>query len=502
MNLWNAFRRSLAHNGDRPAVSAADQTWSYRELGHAVARVAGLLEQAGVGVGDRVVLLLDNDLGYVAADLAVFSRGAVKTPLNMMMSATEVLRALEFVEPAAIIVDAAGRERCPTLPQELTVIELTAGWASDLGQVALPPESAVEASAPAGIYLSGGTTGLPKGIIHSQDTILHNLWAHLIDAAIDADSKLLLTTPLPHSAGLFTESALLAGAHVRIEPGFDAQRWVSLVEEHQITWSYGVPTMLKRILDLTEGSDWASTSVQTFQYGSAPVSPGLLRRALHVFGPVLQQLYAQTECPQYATLLRKSDHVTAADHPELLASAGRPSTMCEVSIRDSDGRALAANEIGEVCLRSPYVMVGYWKNAEAYAQRFHDDWLRTGDVGRIDEDGYLFLVDRLADMVVSGGMNVFSIEVEAALSLHPAVAQVAVIGVPDEDWGERVHAVVVLKDPFGDVDLQTHCREHLAAYKRPKSYDIVEALPLTTYGKIDKNALRAPHWAGSARSVN
>ncbi|MTD52905.1 class I adenylate-forming enzyme family protein [Amycolatopsis pithecellobii] len=502
MNPWNAFRRSLACNGDRPAVSTSEQTWTYRELGHVVAHVSGLLEQAGVDIGDRVVLLLGNDIGYVAADLAIFSRGAVKTPLNMMMSAPEVLRALEFVEPTAIVLDAAGRERCPRVPEGIAVIELAGGWASEVRQLPLPPESPVTGSDPAGIFLSGGTTGLPKGIIHSQDTIMHNLWAHLIDAGIDADAKLLLTTPLPHSAGLFTESALSAGAHVWIEPGFDAARWVSLVEEHQITWSYGVPTMLKRILDLTEGSGWSPKSIRTFQYGSAPMSPGLLRRALESFGPVLQQLYAQTECPQYATLLRKSDHVTAADRPELLASAGRPSTMCEVSVRDPEGRRLGDDEIGEVCLRSPYVMVGYWKNPEAFADRFHGEWLRTGDVGRIDAEGYLFLVDRLADMVVSGGMNVFSIEVEAALSLHPSVAQAAVIGVPDEEWGERVHAVVVLRDSAADVDLESHCREHLAAYKRPKSYDLVEALPLTTYGKVDKKALRAPYWAGSARGVN
>ncbi|GAA4733890.1 long-chain fatty acid--CoA ligase [Nocardioides endophyticus] len=455
-----------------------------------------------MGAGDRVVLLLDNDLGYLAADIAVISHGAVKTPLNMMMSAPEVLRALKFVEPTAIILDAIGRQRCPEIPAGVAVIELSAGWTNEVTPSALPPESNVTAAEPAGIFLSGGTTGLPKGIVHSQDTILHNLWAHLIDAGIDSDSKLLLMTPLPHSAGLFAASALLAGAHVHIESGFDAQRWISLVEEHDITWSYGVPTMIRRILDLADVSGWSPSSMRTFQYGSAPMSPGLLRRALNTFGPTLQQLYAQTECPQYATLLRKSDHVAALDRPDLLSSAGRASTMCEVSIRDDQGQPVPAGEVGEVCLRSPYVMTSYWKDPGAFADRFYGDWLRTGDVGSMDSQGYLFLFDRLSDMVISGGMNVFSIEVEAALSLHPSVAQAAVIGLPDEEWGERVHAIVVPRDHTADLDLEGHCREHLAAYKRPKTYEVVEALPLTTYGKVDKKALRQPYWPDTARRIH
>ncbi|GAA0193809.1 long-chain fatty acid--CoA ligase [Cytobacillus oceanisediminis] len=503
MNLWNAFRRSLAHGGDRPALSTPGRTWSHRELAGAAGHVAGLLAAHGVGAGDRVVLLLGNGPGFVAADLAIMARGAVKTPLNMMMAPSEVGRALAFVEPAVVVVDAEGRERCTDIPAGTAVVELAPGWEADVGpRDVLPGPVDVTLADPAAIYLSSGTTGRPKGIVHSQDTVLHNLWAHLLDAGIDADSHLLLTTPLPHSAGLFTEAALLAGAHVRVEPGFDAERWVALVDEHDVTWSYGVPTMVKRILDVAERDGWAPTSLRTFQYGSAPMSPGLLRRALDVLGPVLQQLYAQTECPQYATLLRKSDHVLAADRPELLASAGRASTMCEVSVRGPDGAALPTGEVGEVCLRSPYVMVGYWRDPDGFAERFHGGWLRTGDVGRLDADDYLFLVDRLADMVVSGGMNVFGIEVEAALSLHPGVAQSAVIGVPDDEWGERVHAVVVPRGRVVVADLEEHCRQHLAAYKRPKGYSLVEALPLTPYGKVDKKAIRAPHWAGADRAVN
>lgn len=502
MNLWSVYRRTLAHHRDRAAVTTEAGSWTYGELGDLVGHVSARLAAAGVEPGSRVVLLMDNGVGYLAADLAIASRGAVKTPLNMMMSTGEVERAVEFVQPTAIVFDRQGRERLPELPAQVTQLELVPGWEASVPATELPAEVAVAGDAPAGIYLSGGTTGKPKGIMHSQSTVLTNIWAHLIDSGINGDSRLLLTTPLPHSAGLFAASALVAGARVWIESGFDARRWVDLVEEHQITWSYGVPTMLKRILDLKEGESWHPRSIATYQYGSAPMSPGLLRRALEVFGPVLQQLYAQTECPQYATLLRKSDHVIALERPDLLASAGRPTAMCEVSVRGPGGEVLGPDDVGEVCLRSPYVMTGYWQDPEGYAERFYGDWLRTGDVGRIDADGYLFLVDRLADMIVSGGMNVYGIEVEAALSLHPAVAQAAVIGVPDEEWGERVHAVVVKRSEVSEAELVEHCRASLASYKRPKGFEVVDALPLTTYGKVDKKALRAPHWAGRNRSVN
>jgi fatty-acyl-CoA synthase/long-chain acyl-CoA synthetase len=243
--------------------------------------------------------------------------------------------------------------------------------------------------------------------------------------------------------------------------------------------------------------------LRTIQYGAAPISPERLRQAIGLFGPVLQQLYAQTECPNFATSLTKADHVRALDEPALLSSCGRSTLMCEVAVIDEDGNEVATGEVGEVALRSPYTMAGYWEDPDGYASRFARGWMRTGDVGRLDAEGFLTLVDRRNDMIISGGMNVYSVEVENVIAAHPSVGQVAVVAVPHPDWGEAVHAVIVPAlgaTPDTD-DLAAYCREHLAAYKRPKAFEVVAELPLTVYGKVDKKALRAPHWVDVGRNV-
>lgn len=496
-NLWDVFHRALTLHADRTAVICRDGALSYADVGRAVAHVTGLLRDAGTGAGDRVLILLGNGPGFVATDLAVAALGAVKVPLNAMLSPTEVAVAADRVDPVCAVLDDDLAPLAHLLPAAVTRVPLGAGWADSVpGTAELPPRHEVEPGAPAAVYMSGGTTGKPKGIVHSQRGVVQNFWTHLIEAGINRDDRLLVTTPMAHSAGLFTATALVRGAEIVIEPGFDADRWIDLVDRHEVTWSYGVPTMVRRIVDAAHRRAWSNTSLRTFQYGSAPMSPGLLGKALALFGPVLQQLYAQTECPQFATLLRKEDHVRAVYEPGLLSSVGRAVTMCDVSIRGDDGAQRAVGEVGEVCLRSPYVMTGYWNDDAGYRTRFHGHWLRTGDVGRLDAQGYLYLVDRLSDMIISGGMNVYSVEVEAALSTHPAVAQAAVVGLPHDDWGESVHALVVPTAGFDDGAALTnslidHCRGLLAAYKRPKSYEITDVIPTTVYGKYDKKRIRS-----------
>ncbi|KWX65626.1 class I adenylate-forming enzyme family protein [Mycobacterium sp. NAZ190054] len=499
VNLWDVFRRALDLHARRPALICREATWTYADLGRAVGHVTDLLRGAGVTRGDRVLILLGNGPAFPATDVAIMTLGAVKVPLNAMLSVPEVATVAELVAPACVVVDDELAPLAAGIPATVERISLRAGWTDDIAtDRALEPCHDVAPDAPAAVYMSGGTTGRPKGIMHSQQSVVQNIWAHLIEAGIDRDDRLLLTTPLAHSAGLFTAAGLVRGAQIVVEPGFDADRWIELVDEYGVSWSYGVPTMVRRIVDAARQRNWSTKSMRTFQYGSAPMSPGLLAEAIDLFGPILQQLYAQTECPQYATLLRKEDHARALREPSLLASVGRPVTMCDVSIRSQDGTECAVGEIGEVCLRSPYVMTGYWQDDAAYRQRFHGRWLRTGDVGRVDQEGYVYLVDRLADMIISGGMNVYCVEVEAALSTHDAVAQAAVVGLPHEDWGEAVHALVVLEpsstgnDPAELEDaLSAHCRGALAAYKRPKTYEFVDSIPTTVYGKYDKKRIRA-----------
>lgn len=498
-NLWDIYRRAFLLHANRTAMTCRDVTMTYAELGRAVGHVADLLRAAGAGRGERVLMLLGNGPGFTATDVAIMAVGAVKVPLNAMLSPREVAAAAERVQPVCVVVDDALSALAHLLPADVKRVPLGAGWTNDVaGTRELEPLHEVGPEEPAAVYMSGGTTGKPKGIMHSQNSVVQNIWTHLIEAGIGRDDRLLVTTPMAHSAGLFTATALVRGAEVVVEPGFDADRWIDLVDAHQVTWSYGVPTMVRRIVDAARGRGWVNGSLRTFQYGSAPMAPGLLGEALDLFGPVLQQLYAQTECPQFATLLRKDDHVRARQEPRLLSSVGRAVTMCDVTVRDESGTECRTGDIGEVCLRSPYVMTGYWQDDAGYRARFHGSWLRTGDVGRMDEEGFLYLVDRLADMIITGGMNVYSVEVEAALSTHAAVAQAAVVGLPHDDWGEAVHALVVLDGEYQGSQaaalqdsLTEHCRGLLAAYKRPKTYEIVDAIPTTVYGKYDKKRIRS-----------
>jgi fatty-acyl-CoA synthase len=257
--------------------------------------------------------------------------------------------------------------------------------------------------------------------------------------------------------------------------------------------------MIYRILDLLDETGATAPDLRTVVYGAAPMSPTRLEQALLALGPVFLQLYGQTECPNWGTRLTRGDH--DPKRPHLLTSCGRASIMVDVKIVDDDGKDLPAEEIGEICLRSPYTLEEYIGDPEATAAKFLGDWIRTGDIGSMDEAGYVYLKDRKNDMIITGGMNVYGREVEDVLSAHPAVAAVAVIGVPHEDWGEAVHACVVSSAPLDTAELVAWAKPRLAAYAVPKSVEIVEALPETPFGKIDKKALRAPYWQGAARAI-
>jgi fatty-acyl-CoA synthase/long-chain acyl-CoA synthetase len=334
---------------------------------------------------------------------------------------------------------------------------------------------------------TGGTTGRPKGILHSAGSLGTNLLAHVLSGQIRYGEKMLLCTPLPHSAGFFLQAGLLQGATFHLAARFDPAEFLRHVEEHAISWTFMVPTMIYRLLDALRDHEWDTRSLETIVYGAAPISRARIEEALRRFGPVFLQLFGQSECPNFATTLSKEDHLD----PDLLASCGQPCPGVEVRIGDGEGRALPTGEIGEVLLRAPYTLREYHAAPELTAQAFVADWLRTGDVGYQTETGHVFLVDRKKDMIITGGMNVYSSEVEQILHEHPRVDAAAVVGVPDPDWGEAVHAFLVSDQGLRDAELIEFCRSRLAKYKVPKALTRIEELPTTPYGKIDKKALRA-----------
>jgi fatty-acyl-CoA synthase len=290
---------------------------------------------------------------------------------------------------------------------------------------------------------------------------------------------------------------------VIVERGFDASRFAALVARHRATMTFLVPTMIYRLLDEPGLDAAALAGLEVVIYGAAPISPARLAEAVRRFGPVFMQLYGQTEAPNAITALRRADH-DPDRHPERLASCGVPIGPSRVALLDEDGREVPHGEVGEICVRGPLVTAGYWNRPEETAHAYRHGWLHTGDMARSDADGFLYIVDRSKDMIVTGGFNVFPREIEDVLTTHPAVAAAGVIGVPDPQWGEAVKAVVVLR-PGASVDaaeLIALVREAKGPVQAPKSVEFVDALPVTGLGKPDKKALRARYWGGAARAVN
>jgi fatty-acyl-CoA synthase/long-chain acyl-CoA synthetase len=508
--LREEFDHALRRYRARVAVEHAGRRWTYHDVDRWSAAVAVQLADHGVRAGDAVALHMGNCVEFLVADVAVARLGAVKVPVNPLLPPSTVEHVLRASKarvvvrgtslpttagvPSLVVDDGGGR---PPARDEVLVPSPPPGRPPP-GLAPAPPDPGIGAGDRAAIYFTGGTTGLPKGVVHTQASAVAVHRAQLLEAEITADDRLLLTTPLAHAAGLFAQSALIRGATSVIESGFDASSVLHQLRDNGITWTFLVPTMIYRLLDAAGGS--AAHVLRTVVYGAAPIAPSRLAAALEVFGPVFVQLYGQTECPNWGTRLAKSDHDPA--RPDRLGSAGQASIDADVQVVSDAGAPLPAGETGEICLRSPYTLECYLDDPGATAAKFlPGGWIRTGDVGFLDDDGYLHLRDRTSDMVISGGMNVYCREVEDTLVRHPAVARVAVIGVPHDDWGEAVHAVVVPGPGFDAAALLEWARGELAGYARPKTVEIVDALPETPFGKIDKKVLRAPHWAGRDRAI-
>jgi acyl-CoA synthetase (AMP-forming)/AMP-acid ligase II len=352
------------------------------------------------------------------------------------------------------------------------------------------------------LLYTGGTTGVPKAAMLPERAIAQMMFSVLAGWDLPSEMRYLACAPISHAAGMLTTPTLMRGGTVILQRGFDPGAWLAAVASERATLGLLVPTMIYAVLDHPALARTDLSSLQTIMYGASPMSPARMAEALERIGPVFCQLYGQTECAGVATSLWRAEH----DRHDLhrLTSCGRPIPGVRVSIRDDDGGLVRDGEPGEICLQGPGVMLGYWKQPDLTAAALDGGWLRTGDVAVRDDEGYLYIVDRKKDMIVSGGFNIFPREVEDVLTTHPAVSDVAVIGVPDDKWGEAVKALVVTK-PDGRVtaDEIIHLvREKKGPVYAPKSVEFLDALPLTPVGKADKKVLRARYWAGQTRNVH
>ena len=481
---------SAACHPNRPAITWRDETWTYEDFGRRVSALDGWLRSAGVGRGATAAIFMDNRPEYLAAMFGVFRSGATLVPCNSRLTADELRYIIDDASVAVVFTDETheqtARAAAPNAhvlvagPELTTILE---------GEPTDEPPAEVNADETAWIFYTSGTTGKPKGAQLSHAALNHVTVSWLADLTpMDETDVTLHAAPLSHGAGQHAIATTARGAHhvITPTPSFDPAGYFGLVRSYGVTNAWLVPT---QIVMLTQAApaDLQLPTLKYIVYGGAPITETALQAAIDRFGPIFVQLYAQGESLMTITILRPQDHT-----PELLASAGRARVGIDVQIVDAEDNPLAPGEVGEIVVRGPSVMTGYLNQPQASKETLRGGWLHTGDLGRMTADGWLYLLDRAKDMIISGGSNVYAVEVEQALAAHPAVADVAVVGVPDDLWGELVTAVVIPadRDTWDQAAIDAHCRANLAGYKLPRRWELVEQIPRNAYGKVVKREIR------------
>ncbi|WP_109807553.1 acyl-CoA synthetase [Sphingosinithalassobacter portus] len=491
-------------------IGAIDGDWrrDWQAIEQDVRRFAGALLRSGVSPGDRVAFLSRNSGRYLDYVLGCFWAGAVINPVNTRWTASEIAYSLENCQTRTLIVSQDFAELVPAIAAEAPglrdiivdaadVPDGARSYAQWIADAPLPEDRRVGGDALAAILYTGGTTGRPKGVMLSHGNLLASANGYLAFPGARPGRSYLHVAPLFHIgclSGMFT--SLLAGAAQVFLPMFAPDAVIDVVERESVSDLFLVPTMLRAVLLDPAFAPRRMATVERIVYGASPIDDTLLDRAMDALpGVSFIQAYGMTEVSPIATLLGPEDHSGEARRAGRGRSAGRATSSTEVRIVDSEDREVPRGTPGEIVVRGGGVMQGYWGMPEETAQALANGWMHTGDMGRMDAQGYVTVVDRLKDMIVTGGENVYSAEVENALSAHPDVQQVAVIGVPHPEWGEAVHAAVILKaGAVADADaLRAFCRERIAAYKTPKTIAFVEALPLSPAGKVLKTELRAAY---------
>jgi fatty-acyl-CoA synthase len=518
-NVGDLVVSAITRGGDRVAFISGDTQWTYRQLGAHISTTVQALAARGLKRGDAVATLSANRPEAFLITAVSYLMGLRLTWMNPTSSEDDHAYILADSGVSTLFVDPLSfSERARALAQRVPSVArlLSFGPCDGLGDglgedilaaaAAYSPARLVPQAQPDDICVliyTGGTTGKPKGVAHTHRVHVTMILAEMADWDWPAEIRFLALTPITHASGAMIMPVLLKSGTYAMTQGFSADKFCRLVQQHRITATFLVPTMVYVLLDHPGRAAADLSSLQLIIYGASPMSPTRLIEGLRVFGQVFMQLYAQSEAPNTVTVLHQHEH-DPEHHPERLASCGTPCVGNQVRLLDDDGCEVAEGAVGEICVRGPIVMQGYWNKPEETAQALRHGWLYTGDMARRDADGYLYIVDRSKDMIISGGFNVYPREVEDALSQHPAVASAAVVGVPDAKWGEAVRALVVLRPGAhaSAEELMALVRSAKGAVYTPKVIDFVTALPMTGLGKLDKKAIRAGFWQGQARSVH
>lgn len=517
MRYIEFFDQGVALGPDRACLVDDQGSLSFSEAQKVSHRIARKMLECGIGPQSKVAVFSPNCSRACECVLGTLRLGAVWVPVNIRNSIEDTIFILDSLDVEVIFLSAEYldvlsrlRTGCPKIK---TYICMTSSDAFDVWSLdhwlAAPfepvPPSVRSADTLAVILGSGGTSGRPKGVMHS-DLTWEALIANMrIAMPPNKPPVHLLVAPMTHGAGVVALCLLPQGATQVIMPKFDARSVLENIERHRVTHIFLPPTAIYMLLADPEVTKFDYSSLEYFIYAGAPMSVEKLKKAIEIFGPVMAQTFGQAEAPMICTYLSPEDHMEAlSTRPERLLSCGRSSYLTPIEILDTEGRISPAGETGEIAVRGSLVMQGYYNNREATTEvTSPDGWHLTGDVGRKDVDGFVYIVDRKRDMIITGGFNVYPSEIEQVIWSHPAVQDCAVLGVPDEQWGEAVKAIIELKpgaDASGAEILQL-CKTRLGGVKCPKTVDFLESLPRTANGKVSKRELRQAYWVGHERTI-
>ena len=515
MILGDLIKRNAALHGERPGLIFEGLRYSHRQFAHRVYRAANALLERDIRPQERIAVLSRNRSEVLEVLGAGEVAGFITVNINHRLSIAEIEDICRDAQPAALLYESDFAEAAVAMQSRIPGLRLVMGFdaaGSEGYEAALAAASDAEPrvrAAPEDIaYLiyTSGTTGKPKGVMYTHAAMLEAARTLSHESGALEPVTALIVMPLFHvGARIESFGFLYLGGTIVLHRMFDAAAVLETIQRERITAMHLAPIMIQRMLEVPNRESFDLRTLQCVHYASAPMPVPLLRRAIAAFGSVFHQVYGMTECLG-GTTLKAHDHRPEGDEREVtrLASAGQPYSGTQLRIVQMDGSDVAPGEIGEILIKSPATMKGYWNNNAGTIETLRDGWMHTQDLGRLDEDGFLYVVDRKKDMIISGGENIYSWEVEEALRHHPAVAEAAVIAVPDPEWGEAVKACIVLREGMrvAEHELIAHCRSRIASYKKPRSVEFVAALPRLFNGKIDKKALRTPYWKQQGRQVS